>query len=124
MKKIMLTAQDLAGCRKTQSGKYSAIDVIRNICGCSKKEAAKKLQRVCDKNDISTDSYQFPGERQRPTPVAETKILSKVCSYLPRNYRLNTEDKNSNKGTLVCQFWETGLSVWGNWFVKLGKLVC
>ena len=82
-----LASTDLSqfeACRTTLDGRISVIDAVAKVCECSPNYAAEKL-RNSDVGAVFShlEKYQFPGARQRPTPVATPSELMSIISLLP-----------------------------------------
>jgi hypothetical protein len=82
---FQLTTDDFSKCRWTKDGDISYIDGVAEVFMCSAKEAHKKLVRYEGKNPVSPlwGMWQFPGARQRNTPVGPFHKFLELCSQLP-----------------------------------------
>lgn len=72
--------------RITEDGKISVIDVIKEVTGYNNDYAGKTLRRIkADSEAVraSLSEHQFPGERQRLTPIAGKKTVINIMQMLP-----------------------------------------
>jgi hypothetical protein len=72
--------------RQTADKKTSVIDAICPFLGLSAHDAAKGFRRLCDQNPgIKTrcSHFQFPGARQRHTPITDLATLHRILLILP-----------------------------------------
>ena len=70
--------------RKTKRG--SVLDVIMLITKCSSGHASQAFQRLCEHHpelNTSRVDFKFPGQGQRPTPVATVMTLCEIAWLLP-----------------------------------------
>ena len=74
----------LSCCRVTPNHRFSVLDAIMKVTGCSYDAARQAWHRIlqCDAAKIF-ETHQFPGERQRKTPVATIPNLLRIFSDLP-----------------------------------------
>ena len=81
---LMLSSFDyrkiFSGVRITSDAFFSVIDCIAAACQCSTNVAASKFRRMKDDDNynITYECFQFPGQRQRPTPVATLIQLNMI----------------------------------------------
>jgi hypothetical protein len=74
-------------CRTTTGNLISIIDAIMKLKGCSQDQAGKIFRRIlASSSNIfgrTVKSHQFPGARQRPTPVTDFTTLVKILALVP-----------------------------------------
>ena len=97
----LLGAKQSIRVRTTGEGrdkKFSLIDVAMLVSGKTSRDAGKDIKKVCDDYEaagenvlqkIQYENHQFPGQRQRPTPVGD------ICTvkYIINNLRSNNARK-------------------------------
>ena len=72
---MQMTAADFQICRITPDGRISVIDAILHVKGSSRDAAGNVWSKISSpvefaRTGISVEYHQFPGARQRKTPVA------------------------------------------------------
>lgn len=71
-------------CRITPTNEISVVDAIATFRGVDKEKSKKSLHELTVVGKIGPlPKFQFPGERQRPTPVAPFQMLLQILSQLP-----------------------------------------
>ena len=88
MSLMNLTEKDFEGCRITADNEFSVIDAIMKFRGVDSKQAKNIFYEICSGRNFPTTTnfitrHQFPGRRQRPTPVCKFKDLLLLLSQLP-----------------------------------------
>lgn len=66
--------------------KGSVYDVIQLVTGCGKTHTSESLASIMDKFPEvlgRTQNFKFPGQGQRPTPVADMPTLFRLMALLP-----------------------------------------
>ena len=70
---------------------WSAIDVVAEICGYTTQGASHFITNLRSHEEygfiistIVSRTHQFPGERQRPTPLINAADIEELRKYLPR----------------------------------------
>lgn len=84
--------------------KVSVIDWIVMYTGLNAKSSAQILRRIADDDETVASKLkllQFPGERQRPTPVAGASDLIYILGKLPSRY---TESFQHERDVLVARY--------------------
>jgi hypothetical protein len=86
-----MTVSDFQSCRITQDGLISVLDAIKCFNG-SCREASKLIwSRISsgDRGDpqvptgILVEFHQFPGARQRKTPIAAFNVILRILALIP-----------------------------------------
>lgn len=72
--------------RMTDEGKLAVIDMISETTGYNNDYSGKILRRIKSDSEAvrtSLSEHKFPGERQRPTPVADRETVINILQLLP-----------------------------------------
>ena len=81
-----INVSKIGNIRKTENGQISVIDVVRAITGKGSPQAAKDVRMIQAKFKAVSQNLtlcQFPGERQRRTPVAALVDMVQIILLLP-----------------------------------------
>ena len=84
--------------------KGSVYDVIRLVTGCETKHVGQTLSGITDKFpevNANVTLHKFPGQGQRPTPVADLPTLFQLMAILPGSRSRNFARKSMDVFTRV-----------------------
>jgi hypothetical protein len=86
---MQMSEADFAGCRiKSVTGEISVLDAIDKVKDNQNRPAKRYWERIQTKSCAmgmirTTTLFQFPGARQRPTPVASFAYLLVILGHMP-----------------------------------------
>jgi hypothetical protein len=85
---MQLTAEYFQNCRITPDGSISVLDAIMYFRECSKDYAKRLWQEQSSSTKLCTtgilvEFHQFPGARQRKTPIAAFNVILRILALIP-----------------------------------------